>query len=303
MKNSIIVSVGDAQIDSAVALAAGSSITAIIIGPRSAADAAATTGVSAVQWLGDPDGLAAESWAVPVAELVADAAPDLVITGSKAAERVIGGAIAATLRAPIYTMLSSVDLSGDTTTISRAVFGGIAEETVSVTGPAVVVLDAGSGVEAGAGHTAVPVSEEVVSPSTSMTVVEQRPSGTSQAQLGKARRIVSVGRGVKAHDDLALIENLATALDADISCSRPLAEGVGWFSHDRYIGVTGQNVAPDLYLAIGISGQLQHVVGARDASTVVVVNTDDKCPYFSEADYCVVGDLYQVVPALTEALQ
>lgn len=99
-----------------------------------------------------------------------------------------------------------------------------------------------------------------------------------------------------------MVEELAKALDAEIACSRPLAEGLGWLSRDRYIGVTGQHVHPDLYVAVGISGQLQHVVGCRDAGTVVVVNCDAKAPYFGECDYGIVGDLAQVVPALTAAL-
>jgi electron transfer flavoprotein alpha subunit len=120
--------------------------------------------------------------------------------------------------------------------------------------------------------------------------------------LSRAHRIVSVGRGCKSRDDLALVDALAKALGAEVACSRPLAEGLEWFTHDRYVGVTGQHVAPELYVALGISGQLQHVVGSRGAATVVVVNTDADAPYFAEADFGVVGDLTKVIPALIDAL-
>ena len=82
-----------------------------------------------------------------------------------------------------------------------------------------------------------------------------------------------------------------------------MAEGLDWLGKDRYIGVSGQHVAPELYFAIGISGQLQHMVGVREATTIVAINSDANAPVFKEADYCLVGDLYKIVPALTEALK
>jgi electron transfer flavoprotein alpha subunit len=82
-----------------------------------------------------------------------------------------------------------------------------------------------------------------------------------------------------------------------------VAEGLGWLGKDRYIGVSGQKIAPDVYFAIGISGQLQHMVGVRGAKTIVAINTDANALVFKDADYCLVGDLYQIVPALTKALK
>ena len=82
-----------------------------------------------------------------------------------------------------------------------------------------------------------------------------------------------------------------------------MAEGLNWLGKDRYIGVSGQHIAPDVYFAIGISGQLQHMVGARGAKAIVAINTDENALVFKEADYCLVGDLYEIVPALTEALK
>ncbi|NKY12470.1 electron transfer flavoprotein subunit alpha/FixB family protein, partial [Cellulomonas hominis] len=134
-------------------------------------------------------------------------------------------------------------------------------------------------------------------------VVESRPAAATGPDLRAARRVVTVGRGLKAREDLALVDALADALGAATACTRPLAEGVGFFPKDRYVGVSGRTVSPDLYLALGVSGQVQHMVGARGSRTVVAVNSDPEAPIFREADYAVVGDLYQVVPALTEALR
>ena len=136
-----------------------------------------------------------------------------------------------------------------------------------------------------------------------MTVVETNASAFDEVDLGAADRVVGIGRGLKAQGDLAMIEALAAASNAEVGCSRPVAEGLNWLGKDRYIGVSGQHIAPDLYFAIGISGQLQHMVGVRGATTIVAINSDENALVFEDADYCLVGDLYQLVPALTKALK
>lgn len=298
MSSTVILVAGDARISTLVATAAGTSTTALVVGPRAVADAVAASGVDAVTWFGEPGTAALEAFAGVVAEHVATLAPDLVLASTRAADRVLAGAVAARLAAPVLTMATRVEVGGGTVDVTRAAFGGIARQTLRVTGAAVLVLDGGVVID-GPG---VPVEVAAAVPAATVQVVETRASERTQVDLSRAQRIVAVGRGLKAQGDVAMVDALAAALGAEVACSRPLAEGVGWFSKDRYVGVTGQHVQPDLYLAVGISGQLQHVVGARAASTVVAINADASCPYFAEADYCVVGDLYQVVPALTEAL-
>jgi len=276
----------------------GGQLVAVVAGDRSCAEAVAVSGVDKVLWLGDPGQAPVEAWAPAVAERVAQAVPRVVLTAGRPAERVLAGAVSARLGAPALTMVSSVRVEADAVIVTHATFGGIAEETVRVEGPVVIIDEGGS---VGSGQ---PVSiEEVNAAATpTLTVLENRPSSATRVDLGKARRVVAVGRGLARREDLAMVEELAKALDAEVACSRPLAEGLGWLSRDRYIGVTGQHVHPDLYVALGISGQLQHVVGCRDAGTVVVVNSDAKAPYFGECDYGIVGDLAQIVPALTAAL-
>lgn len=292
-----ILVAGDAGIDNLVATARkiGGETVAVVAGTREVADAVAASGVDRVQWLGDPAGRPLEAFAPAAAEIVAAAGPDYVLVASRSAERALVGAVAATLAAPVYTMVSDIEDGA----ITRALFGGIAQETVKVPGTAILVMEGGSPATGGS----APVEEVSGTVLDAVTVVESRAAEYQQVDLGKASRIVAIGRGLKAQEDVAMIEALAAALGAEVACSRPLAEGQEWFTHDRYIGVTGQHVAPELYVAIGISGQLQHTVGARGAGTVVVVNTDKDCPYMAETDYGIVGDLYTVVPALTEALQ
>jgi electron transfer flavoprotein alpha subunit len=120
--------------------------------------------------------------------------------------------------------------------------------------------------------------------------------------LTAASRIVSVGRGIKSEENLALVRDLAAALDAEIAASRPICDN-GWLPMDRQIGSSGQTVAPSLYLAVGISGAIQHVVGMKNAGTIVAINKDREAPIFDLADVGVVGDLFEVVPALIKKLK
>ena len=114
--------------------------------------------------------------------------------------------------------------------------------------------------------------------------------------------IVAIGRGIKAPENIPQAEALAKALGGEIAASRPICDE-GWLPMERKIGSSGQTVAPKLYLALGISGAIQHVVGMKGARTIVAINKDQNAPIFEIADYGVVGDIFEVMPALTEALE
>lgn len=130
-----------------------------------------------------------------------------------------------------------------------------------------------------------------------------QPRERSSVDVSKAQVIVAAGRGVKKLEDLALLDSLAGALGGVLAGSRPLTGDVDWLPTDRRIGLSGKTVKPNLYLACGISGQIEHVVGIKGARTVVAINSDPKAPIHEEADYSVIGDLYEVVPAVLEALK
>jgi len=298
--NSWIVVAGDPAIGNLIetARALGGQVTAVVVGPRDVADTIAAGGVDQVVWLGDPGHAPVEAYASAVADAVG-AADGAMLGAGRPGDRVLLGAVAARLQAAVLTDASSVSADGDGLVVTHTIYGGIAEETVVLAGPVALVLDGGP-VPAATG--AAPVAEVAATP-LGITVVETNPSAFEQVDLGAAARVVGIGRGLKAQGDLAMIEALAGASKAEVGCSRPVAEGLNWLGKDRYIGVSGQHIAPELYIAIGISGQLQHMVGVRGAKTIVAINSDPNALVFKDADFCLVGDLYQIVPALTEALK
>jgi len=153
---------------------------------------------------------------------------------------------------------------------------------------------------------ATPGAGTVVTPAlqlaTGMKVVERRAKEGGAVSLDAAPRIVGVGRGFGKKEDLALGEELAAALEAVVGCTKSLAD-FQWLGEDRIIGLSGAKTSPDLYVGVGISGQVQHTVGVAGAKLIAAINRDKEAPIFQMADYGIVGDLYEVVPAVIERLK
>ncbi|HEV8212160.1 MAG TPA: electron transfer flavoprotein subunit alpha/FixB family protein [Vicinamibacterales bacterium] len=152
-----------------------------------------------------------------------------------------------------------------------------------------------------------PAPVRALSVTVDASVIREKPEAPFQqakqaVDLSQAERIVSVGRGIKEQTNIALAQQLADALHAEIAASRPICDA-GWLPMERQVGSSGQTVAPKLYLALGISGAIQHLVGMKGSSTVVAINKDPDAPIFEIADYGIVGDLFEIVPAIIEAVK
>lgn len=277
-------------------------VTAVVVGPRALADDVAAAGVDLVRLLTPDDDLPPEALAGQVAEEVAASSPRLVLSLADPSSRVILAAVAARLDAAMVEPVTSLSMDGDALVVTRAAIEGKVVETLGVIGALAGVFD-GEDAEVPAGPgapvTIVPVSADP----TGSRIVGTAAEAGGAAGILQAERVVGAGLGVRAKADLALLEELADAAGAEIACSLPIAEDMRWLDASRVVGTSTNSIAPDLYIAVGISGQPQHMSGVRGAKVVVAINNDPDAAIFGKCDYGVVGDLYQIVPALTAVLR
>lgn len=192
-------------------------------------------------------------------------------------------------------------------TFSRRIFLGKIDADVVMDGEAPVFATFQSGAYRADQAQQAAGQAEITSMPVEVGEVRMKPEPPFQevkqaVDLSKADVIVAVGRGIKSQENIALVEQLADALGGDVAASRPICDA-GWLPIDRQIGSSGQTVAPKLYIALGISGAIQHLVGMKNSSIIVAVNKDPEAPIFDIADYGIVGDLFEVVPVLTEEVK
>jgi electron transfer flavoprotein alpha subunit len=134
-------------------------------------------------------------------------------------------------------------------------------------------------------------------------ILEIKKKAPQELKIEEADIIVAVGRGLKKKEDIKLIESLADAIGGAVGCSRSIAADLKWLTEEHWVGLSGHKVKPRLYVAIGISGQVQHIAGIRDARTIIAINSDPNAPIFKACDYGMVGNLYEIIPKLTEILK
>lgn len=236
-----------------------------------------------------------------VAEIVKAAAPEAVLVEQCRNGRLVAGVVAAMLNTGVQTDIYELTAGDNGITTKRLSNGGLAVLTECSQGTAVVCV--GSGMFAPAAEAAPAAVETYAAACAGITTVERKEKVVTRTNLAAARRVVSVGRGVKDADTLALMESFAGMIDAEIGCTRPLAEEEHLLPTARYIGVSGVTVRPEVYVAVGLSGQVQHMAGADQSGFILAINKDEHAPIFQGCDLGIVGDLNSVVPKLIEELK
>jgi electron transfer flavoprotein alpha subunit len=292
--------------------AGGATVTIAVLGSgvdAAAADLAAAEAAEVV--VVDAPALAeytADGYVTALSALIEQEQPSLVFLSHTYQTRDFAPALAAGLgRALVTDVVASRQQDGKALFV-RPVFQGKMSADVEPLGAAPHLITWQIGAcradAAKRGSAAAPIRKSAVT--VDAGAIRQKPEAPFQeakaaVDLSQAERIVAVGRGIKGQEHLKIAELLAQALGAELAASRPICDA-GWLPMDRQIGSSGQTVAPKLYIALGISGAIQHVVGMKGARTIVAINKDADAPIFEVADYGIAGDLFEVVPALIAEL-
>lgn len=286
----------------AAARQVGGNVTAAVVGPRPLAEAVAAVGPDRVLWFPLPEGLPAEACAAQLVERAGAEAPRLVLASEAPAGRILLGMVAARLGAAVVSSVRKLALDAGRIVVDRPTAEGRAVATLEAAGGLAGIFD-GDDVEAAAASAVAIEEAPGADAGGTLRVVATETASADSAGLLTAARVVGAGLGVKAKADLQLIQDLAAAARAEVACSLPVCDDMRWFDAHRVVGSSHNSIAPDLYIAVGISGQPQHLSGVRDAKVVLAINSDPEARIFKNCDYGILGDLYKVVPALTAALR
>lgn len=277
-------------------------VTAILFGSEAEAAGAAGCGADRLLYCQPSDGAVPEDYAAAVAQEVKKEASALVIVNNTIRGRCLAGKLGVLLDTAVLTGVNALERSGEELVCCRMVYGGIAQRSEVFTKPYGVLTVGGGVFEAAAEPAQAAVAPFEGLPQGGLKRIACTPKKEGGADLVAAKRIVDVGRGLAQEADLELCRKLAAALGAEVGCSRPVAENNKWLPKSNYMGITGVQVKPELIVALGVSGQIQHIGGINKSRVIVAVNKDKSAPIFKNADFGVVGDLYKVVPALIEKL-
>jgi electron transfer flavoprotein alpha subunit len=254
-------------------------------------------------------GYTADGHVLALVALIAQEQPERLFVAHTYQTRDFVPALAARLGRALVADVTAFRQQDGAAVYPRPVFQGKLTADVAASGPAphIITFQIGAFRADAVRKGAAPAAIRRAAFDIDAAGIRQKPEApfkeAKQAvDLSQAERIVAVGRGIKGQEHLALAQQLAQAMGAEIAASRPICDS-GWLPMDRQIGSSGQTVAPKLYVALGISGAIQHLVGMKGSRTIVAINKDAEAPIFEIADYGIVGDLFEIVPAMIAELQ
>jgi electron transfer flavoprotein alpha subunit len=293
-------------------LAGDQHVEGIVIGanPAGAANELAQAALAAVHVIDSPllEPYTPDGYTEALQKAVADLNPTHIVLPHTYRTRDFAPKLAARLDRALITDCVALK-PGDRATFLRPVFQGKLTAEVAAEGdhPHLITVQIGAFRADNATRGSVPAPLKPMNVSIEAARIRQTAEAPFQeakqaVDLSQAERIIAVGRGIKAQEHIALAERLASAIGAQLAASRPICDS-GWLPMERQVGSSGQTVAPKLYVALGISGAIQHVVGMKGARTIVAINKDADAPIFEIADYGIVGDLFEIVPAMIAELE
>ncbi|NBJ35075.1 electron transfer flavoprotein subunit alpha [Serratia fonticola] len=258
------------------------------------------------QLQGKPDDSIIEDYADTLVEMLkGQSQSGLVLLPNSRRGKLLAARLGARLSAAVVNDTSGAAVSDGVLVAKHMVYGGLAFSNETLYSPLCILTLSGGTFEAAKpdvarSGTAQPV--KWLAPENTIVCTGKQVRESHSVDLDKARLVVSVGRGIGSKENIALANALCEVIGAELACSRPVAENEKWMEHERYVGISNLLLKPELYLAVGISGQIQHMVGANGAQTIVAINKDKNAPIFQYADYGIVGDLFTILPKLTRLL-
>jgi electron transfer flavoprotein alpha subunit len=232
----------------------------------------------------------------------AEGADTIILSGTFNA-KALAPALAVYADAALLSNVTALPSSTSPFTVTRGVFSAKGFNQLTADADKRIILFVPNSIPVVEGEGSAEVVESSASPGDEKRVnVKEVDRVKGKIPLPEAERVVSGGRGLKGPENWGMVEELAEVLDAGTACSKPVSD-MDWRPHSEHVGQTGIAIKPNLYIAIGISGAIQHLAGVSASNTIVVINKDDEAPFFKAADYGIVGDAFEVVPQLTEALK
>src|SRR5271165_1098010 len=233
-----------------------------------------------------------EALSEAISGLLSAAGASVFLAGGTLRGKHIAAHVAAKLNAGMSTDAKSLKIEGGKLLATRLLYAGLALCDEELTLPAVVTIPPRTFLPPNAATKAGAIETVNVEADGRVAISEVTPHSGTGVDIAGVTKLIAVGRGFRKQEDLKLAQDLASALNAEVACSRPVAEDEHWLPIERYVGISGHTVKPELYLAVGISGQVQHMVGARESKVIAAMNNDVHAPIFEAADYGIVGDLY-----------